>query len=333
MADLKISQLTGATTPLAGTEVLPIVQSSTTKKVAVSDLTAGRSVSAASLSLTTTPLAVGSGGSGATTITANQFIQGNGTSAFSSSAKLYTDGTNMFSDCSYRPQVQSGATNNTAPTAITISNKTTGAEAAGLGAALEFQYVGSGGGYAGGKIAGVSLGDPFTADMVFYPRNYGYAEAFRIKSTGDLSATGNLIQGTATKGINFTANTPAAGMTSQLLNWYEEGTWTPSVAPGGGTIAYTSSGRYTKIGRLVTVEIRVDISSSVGGAGGLIVGAFPFAAPTTKSLCGATREDTGAGFGIVGSGYSTTEIYLTKYDGTYPGGTNYGFTLVVTYSV
>lgn len=39
MADLKISQLTAATTPLAGTEVLPIVQSSTTKKVATDDLT------------------------------------------------------------------------------------------------------------------------------------------------------------------------------------------------------------------------------------------------------------------------------------------------------
>lgn len=46
MADLKISQLTGATTPLAGTEVLPIVQSGSTVKVAVSDLTAGRPVSA-----------------------------------------------------------------------------------------------------------------------------------------------------------------------------------------------------------------------------------------------------------------------------------------------
>jgi hypothetical protein len=39
MADLKISQLTGATTPLAGTEVLPIVQSGSTKKVATDDLT------------------------------------------------------------------------------------------------------------------------------------------------------------------------------------------------------------------------------------------------------------------------------------------------------
>jgi hypothetical protein len=33
MADTKISALTSATTPLAGTEVLPIVQSGTTVKV------------------------------------------------------------------------------------------------------------------------------------------------------------------------------------------------------------------------------------------------------------------------------------------------------------
>jgi hypothetical protein len=45
MADLKISALTAATTPLAGTEVLPIVQSSTTKKVSVANLTAGRDIS------------------------------------------------------------------------------------------------------------------------------------------------------------------------------------------------------------------------------------------------------------------------------------------------
>jgi hypothetical protein len=44
MADLKISALTSASTPLAGTEVLPIVQSSTTVKVTVANLTLGRSV-------------------------------------------------------------------------------------------------------------------------------------------------------------------------------------------------------------------------------------------------------------------------------------------------
>lgn len=42
MADKKISQLTAVTTPLAGTEVLPIVQSSTTKKVTVDQMIAAQ---------------------------------------------------------------------------------------------------------------------------------------------------------------------------------------------------------------------------------------------------------------------------------------------------
>ena len=46
MADSKISALPASTTPLAGTEVLPIVQSSATKQVSVANLTAGRSVTA-----------------------------------------------------------------------------------------------------------------------------------------------------------------------------------------------------------------------------------------------------------------------------------------------
>jgi hypothetical protein len=46
MADLKISQLPAATTPVAGTEVLPIVQSGTTTKVSIADLTVGRNVTA-----------------------------------------------------------------------------------------------------------------------------------------------------------------------------------------------------------------------------------------------------------------------------------------------
>jgi hypothetical protein len=52
MADKKISQLTAASTPLDGTEVVPIVKSGSTVKVAVSDLTAGRAVTALSATLT-----------------------------------------------------------------------------------------------------------------------------------------------------------------------------------------------------------------------------------------------------------------------------------------
>lgn len=53
MADLKISQLPAATTPLAGTEVLPIVQSGTTKQVSIDNLTAGKDVSVANLTAST----------------------------------------------------------------------------------------------------------------------------------------------------------------------------------------------------------------------------------------------------------------------------------------
>jgi hypothetical protein len=48
MADQKISQLTAATTPLAGTEVVPLVQSTTTKKVSIDNITKGRIVNALS---------------------------------------------------------------------------------------------------------------------------------------------------------------------------------------------------------------------------------------------------------------------------------------------
>jgi len=53
MADLKISQLPAATTPVAGTEVLPIVQTGTTSQVSIANLTVGRAVSASTITVTT----------------------------------------------------------------------------------------------------------------------------------------------------------------------------------------------------------------------------------------------------------------------------------------
>lgn len=62
MANTKISALTSASIPLAGTEVLPIVQSGSTKQVSVANLTAGRAISATTLTSTvavgTAPLVV-----------------------------------------------------------------------------------------------------------------------------------------------------------------------------------------------------------------------------------------------------------------------------------
>jgi hypothetical protein len=81
MADKKISQLTSATTPLSGTEVVPVVQSGSTVKTPVSDLTAGRAVSMLSATL--------SGG------TVNGVLYLNAGKVATSGSALAFDGTNL----------------------------------------------------------------------------------------------------------------------------------------------------------------------------------------------------------------------------------------------
>ena len=106
------------------------------------------------------------------------------------------------------------------------------------------------------------------------------------KGTGNVTlSTGNLVQGTAAKGVNFTANTPAAGMTSQLLNWYEEGTWTPGIAFGGASVGVTynttfTGGQYTRIGNRVFVTGYLVIINKGSSTGDATITGLPF---TSKS--------------------------------------------------
>jgi hypothetical protein len=169
MADKKISALTASATPLAGTEVLPIVQSGATVKVAVSDLTAGRAVSATQLTL----------------------------------------------------------------------------------------------------------------------------------------STENLVIGTAAKGIDFSANANAPGMTSELLNWYEQGTWTPSDGSGAGLSLTVANATYTRIGRLVTANFAITYpataSASTSRLGGLPFTSssagfsFPMVVSTCQTgICKSGLVDTSA---------------------------------------
>ena len=62
MADSKISGLPASTVPLAGTEVLPIVQGGATKQVSIANVTAGRAIAATSITTDTYKAASSSGG-------------------------------------------------------------------------------------------------------------------------------------------------------------------------------------------------------------------------------------------------------------------------------
>jgi hypothetical protein len=188
MADKKISALTAAATPLDGTEVLPIVQSGATVKVANNDL---------------------------------------------------------------RPkQIQSNASSGVL------------------------------------QVAGPAAAS--TRVMTVPNANFTAARTDAAQSfTGDQTlSTGNIIQGTAAKGFNFTANTPAAGMTSQLMSWYEEGTFTSGIAFGGGTTGITYGaqyGFYTRIGRQVYVNGYVALTNKGSSTGTATITGLPF---TSKNAPG-----------------------------------------------
>jgi hypothetical protein len=102
-------------------------------------------------------------------------------------------------------------------------------------------------------------------------------------SGGDVKVnTGNLVIGTAGKGIDFSAQTPTATGTTgdEVLDHYEEGTWTPQIVgySGGTTQTYTTqSGKYTKIGDMVYATFYVELSSkgNISGNYTLLAG-LPF---------------------------------------------------------
>lgn len=113
---------------------------------------------------------------------------------------------------------------------------------------------------------------------------------FPSTRTGDQTiVNGNLVIGTAGKGIDFSINPSAPGMTTELLNDYEEGTFTPVLTystPGTVAITYVAGsqkGYYTKVGNLVTIVIDLRINTfSKGTASGFVqVTGLPFAAKNT----------------------------------------------------
>ncbi len=234
MADKKISALTGASTPLAGTEVLPIVQGGATVKVAVSDLTAGRAVSTSTITGTTSLI---------------------------------------------------------------------------LGAAAsEGRFNANGAGIDTVPAVGKSFRILNAAQSV--------SLLSMAENVGDLNvSTGNLVIGTSGKGIDFSANSGTAGMTSELLNWYEEGTWTPTQGAGLTVVgAFSSAGTYTRIGRLVTVKGNVDGATSIlVTSGSVLCAGLPFAS-SGNSVGGLTVSNINQRGNVVTISSSIYSVQTTTAD-------------------
>jgi hypothetical protein len=67
-------------------------------------------------------------------------------------------------------------------------------------------------------------------------------------------------------------------MTSELLADYEEGTWVGTLTGGttNPTVPVTATGKYTKIGRQVSITIYFQNVSTVGASGAVAITGLPF---------------------------------------------------------
>jgi hypothetical protein len=97
-------------------------------------------------------------------------------------------------------------------------------------------------------------------DMIFGTNN---TERLRISSAGLATFTG---------GINLGDTT---------LSNYAEGTWTPALKFGGASVGMTyttQTGKYTRVGNLVTVDVTLTLSAKGSSTGTATITGFPFAA-------------------------------------------------------
>jgi hypothetical protein len=142
--------------------------------------------------------------------------------------------------------------------------------------------------------------------LEFYSGNGNYdarTPQLSINYLGNVTiANGNLIMGTSGNGIDFSATSDAPGKTSELLNDYEEGDWTPVPS---SFINYTPTvqvGRYTKVGNLVTASFNMSWTSVNAGSNQFVVGGLPFNSSSTTSYASAAA--------IGGSDYLTASVQV-----------------------
>ena len=101
------------------------------------------------------------------------------------------------------------------------------------------------------------------------------------------------------KGIDFSAT--AGTGTSELLDDYEEGDWTPAFA-NIGTGTYTHQvGRYTKVGNLVTASVHLNINV-LGTASGALEITLPFTASAASNNYGSASSIHAQNFATAAEG-------------------------------
>ena len=297
MADLKISQLGSIVTVVPATDVLPVVQGGTTYKVTPNQLLgAGGVATLASATIT-----------GAATVGTTLGVTGD-----------FTVGTSPFA-LKVFPATNRVLINQAAAIqgdALEVTAKTNGGAISLFGRASDnlatIAFRSNGAATQKGAIYCNDTGFEFVTGASTLQQTIN-------SSTGDVTvSTGNLVMGTSGKGIDFGVTTPdgTGTVTAELLNDYEEGTWTGTMTGSttNPTVPVTATGKYTKIGRQVTVVIYFANVSTVGASGGVAITGLPFTEDGGRAVgaAGFYNFDFNGGTGPIVDVSGSTLGFLTQ---------------------
>jgi len=126
-----------------------------------------------------------------------------------------------------------------------------------------------------------------------------------LGASGDtVSVSDNLLFNTASKGIYLGVTTATA---SNLLDDYEEGTWTPSITSGFASFTLQNAS-YTKIGRTVNIQLYANGVTSKN-SDQVVLSSLPFTSGSNIYSTGSVETSTGK-IGIVRVTGSSTDLKL-----------------------
>ena len=237
-------------------------------------------------------LGVTNGGTGLTSLTSTYIPYGNGTGAYSSNANFTWTGSQF-----------------------KASNGTQGF----------YAYVDSGG--SGIWNAALETGDGIylsaTSHYVAFYANS--SEKMRVFNSGGVSI-GNTTDAGASN-LSVTGSLTLGSGTP--LSTYLEGTWSPTLTTGSGSLTYANQGsNYIKVGHMVLAYGYINVSAISTPSGSLTIGGLPFTSTpqyAAVSLCFFSGGLTTAVGGYVNA--SSTDIIVTNFNSvTIGAGANIMFT-------
>ena len=334
MADSKITALDNLTSADPANDMIPIVDvsatppaSGNTKRISINNLLAcSPSATLASATITGALGAAGLNVTGATIPSNGVYLSAANNLAFSTggSNRVTIDSggtigvgiTTPFADAGYK--------------AIDLRGTTGGEVVLGSTSVREATITGDG-------TNGMTLNTVNATPLRFFTQG---VERAQFNTTGNLAFANG-------KGIDFSAVTGGTGTaTANVLNDYEEGTWTGTLkgSVSDPTTPVTATGRYTKIGRQVNVQIWFFGVNTTGASGEVSVAGLPFTNATGLTAVPGSASSsslvtfTGTLVSQIGNGGSIFELYsinsnATATNATHNAGTSRSLALSSTYQV